>query len=239
MTELTTSYEPLDELLPDPTNPKGHADATIVESILRFGFADPVIVDGRTGLILSGHGRVDALRAIRDKVETGDPDYHLPSGIVVRASGKLRGVWQVPVVRGWASRDDEEARAAVIALNRTVELGGWNAELLRDALDSLSSFDGVGYGESDLDALRRRLDGLAGTHSVEDAWAGMPEFEQDDRTPAFRTTISFPTIADARRFAVNYLDRPEPTRSVWWPKSDDHLGSTVRAEWTAPGDDDD
>ena len=70
---------------------------------------------------------------------------------------------------GWSSRSDMEAGAALIALNRTTELGGWVDEelirLLSDLADVPDGLVGVGYTSSDLDNLRDTLaayDGGAG-----------------------------------------------------------------------------
>src|SRR3546814_3115224 len=82
-----------------------------------------------------------------------------PEGVRVDAGGH----WLVPVIVGWASRTDAEARAALIALNRTTELGGWVDDSLLDLLDGLVAegehgLDGVGRSEehtSELQSLMR------------------------------------------------------------------------------------
>jgi hypothetical protein len=68
---------------------------------------------------------------------------------------------------GWASRTDAEAKAALIALNRTTILGGWVDASLLSILDELSDggtdvagLQGVGYDGDDLEELRARLAGL-------------------------------------------------------------------------------
>ena len=57
-----------------------------------------------------------------------------PDGVTVAEDGR----WLVPVVRGWASRDDAEALAAGIALNRGPELGGGDAGELASVLGVLA-----------------------------------------------------------------------------------------------------
>jgi hypothetical protein len=146
-----TEYIPLEHLRPDPANPKAHNVDVIDASIGRFGIIDQIVQDGRTGYIISGHGRDETLRRMRDR---GD---NPPEGIRVDASGN----WLVPVIVGWASRTDAEARAALIALNRTTELGGWVDESLLDLLDNLDDFTGVGFTEDDTDDLRARLEEVA------------------------------------------------------------------------------
>lgn len=143
---LTLAQVPLDDLRSNERNPKRHELDAIAQSIRRFGFADPVVVDERTGKLAGGHGRVAALRRMRDAGE--DP----PDGIRRR-----QGSWLVPTVRGWSSADDAEAAAALIALNRTSEVGGWELRELTDLLGSLPSLTGTGYDDSDLADLRKRL----------------------------------------------------------------------------------
>jgi hypothetical protein len=151
-----TEYVPLDHLQADPANPKAHNVDVIDASIGRFGIIDQIVRDDRTGYIISGHGRDETLRRMRDRGDTP------PEGIRVDAGGH----WLVPVIVGWSSRTDAEARAALIALNRTTELGGWVDESLLDLLDNLDDFTGVGFSEDDTDDLRARLEEVA-TEPVE------------------------------------------------------------------------
>lgn len=119
-------YVPLEDVLPATRNPKGHSDEMIQRSIRRFGFVDAAVHDGRTGRIIAGHGRTEALWAIRRAGE--EP----PEGVIVDEDGR----WLVPVQKGWSSRSDGEAEALLVVLNRATEAGGWNegelAELLGD-----------------------------------------------------------------------------------------------------------
>lgn len=143
-------YVPVDDLQGDERNPKDHDTRAVRDSIDRFGFIEPVTVDGRTGTIISGHGRVKALKAMQRDGDTA------PAG--VKAEGKT---WLVPVVAGWESRTDVDAAGALIALNRTVELGGWVDETLLELLHELgedeSGFEGVGFTEADVENIRERL----------------------------------------------------------------------------------
>lgn len=147
-------FLPLDDLVPDPKNPKGHHLETIDASIGRFGMVESVVRDDRTGKIISGHGRHETLRAMEARGEQP------PEGVRTDSAGR----WLVPVLTGWSSRTDTEASAAIIALNRTTEMGGWVDDALLDLLDDLSEQDdgfvGVGFGESDLADLHKHLTSL-------------------------------------------------------------------------------
>jgi ParB-like chromosome segregation protein Spo0J len=57
---------PVDQLRPWPRNARTHSRKQIkqiAESIRRFGFTNPVLIDGENR-ILAGHGRVDAARQL-------------------------------------------------------------------------------------------------------------------------------------------------------------------------------
>lgn len=145
-------YLPLAALEPDDRNPKAHDEDMINQSINRFGVLDLIVKDERTGKIISGHGRRKAFLSMYEAGESA------PDGVKVDEDG----MWLVPVVTGWGSRTDTEAAAALIALNRTTELGGWVDESLLDLLQDLSQVDdglvGVGYEEDDMADLQEALD---------------------------------------------------------------------------------
>lgn len=124
-------YLPLDDIAPAPRNPKRHDGAAIRASIARFGFATPALRDERTGRLVVGHGRTEALRAMRADGEQP------PAGVHTAPDG----TWLVPVVTGWASRSDAEAEAYLVADNRHTELGGWDNEELAELLADLQEFD--------------------------------------------------------------------------------------------------
>ncbi len=145
-------YMDVEELPAAPTNAKRHASTLIDASIDRFGFVEPIVIDERTGCLVSGHGRRDQLRALRD---SGKPP---PEGVVKGKGGR----WMVPVARGWSSTDDSEAEAAGIALNRVGELGGWDEGELAAALQRVSensSLAGIGYDAGALDEMLKRIAG--------------------------------------------------------------------------------
>jgi len=140
----------LDDLKPNPANPKNHDKKLLDKSLTTFGYVEPIVVDQRTGFMISGHGRKEVLTEMRD--EGKEP----PTGITVKD-----GKWLVPVATGWASQDDIEARAALVALNRTTEQGGWNRENLLTILQELSDnniLDTVGFVETDLTNLGKALE---------------------------------------------------------------------------------
>lgn len=145
---LRVEYVPLGEVVPATANPKAHDLAGIRESVVRFGFGDPMALDERTGRLLEGHGRREVLLALLG--EGAEP----PRGVRKAADG----AWLVPVVRGFSTSDDAEAAAYLVAHNRLTERGGWDDKALYGSLKAIADagrgFAGVGFGEADLERLR-------------------------------------------------------------------------------------
>ena len=141
-------YMRVDKLPGDPRNPKLHDVDGIKASMQRFGYVEPVILDERTGQLVSGHGRVETLKAAHaaglDRPEGVEEDDD--------------GTWAIPVLRGWASKDDAEAGAYIVAANRLTEQGGWDDNALGALLSEVSAttdlgLDGTGYDADQLDKL--------------------------------------------------------------------------------------
>ena len=142
MPDRIIEYRRLEDVLPADANPKGHNVPLIRESIELRGFAGALIEDQRTKKLIGGHGRLIALKQMRDEGQTP------PDGI-----GKDDDDWLVPVEVGWSSRSDAEARAMLVAQNRTVELGGWNEVELGPFLFGLKDageLSGTGFNDDDL-----------------------------------------------------------------------------------------
>ena len=141
-------YVTLAEVQPAERNPRLHESIDGVKaSIARFGFVEGAVHDGRTGRIIAGHGRLEALTAME---AAGD---RAPEGILV-----VDGRWQMPLQYGWSSRSDAEAEALLVNLNRLTETGGWNYQELADLLSDLRGEDPdllalSGYDDEDLDKL--------------------------------------------------------------------------------------
>lgn len=110
-------------LKPHPKNSRKHNKEqiqAIAESIKRYGFNRVVVI--RNGYILSGHGTVEAAKLLKMNV--------------------------VPCVN-LDHLNDDEARAYIIADNRTAELSLWDKEILKEelqALDGLIDFDVMQLG---------------------------------------------------------------------------------------------
>ncbi len=203
MTALRIKYTPLDVVKGWPGNPKAHDAEGISASIIRHGFCDPLTVDERTGQLVEGHGRVEALLALQ---ASGSP---APEGVSVR-----RGVWCVPVVRGVSFESDEQAQAYLLAHNRLAERGGWSEQALEEMLRGLSAdadlFWSTGFSDSDLAFLSASVESAAalaqGAGTTVTAplaeWdeAGMPVFEQENLPPFREIVVKLGSVEDVTAF---------------------------------------
>jgi len=103
-------------LRPRPKNARTHSRKQIrqiADSIERFGFTAPVLIDGEQ-MILAGHGRV--------------------------AAAQLLGLAEIPCVR-IGTMSSEEKRAYVIADNKLALNAGWDEEVLAEELEALLAMD--------------------------------------------------------------------------------------------------
>lgn len=201
-----------------PDNPKAHAEEKIAESIGRFGVIEHIVLDDRTGLLISGHGRVESF--VKAREAGGD----VPEGVVVDEAGD----WLVPVNRGWASADDIEAKAALVGLNETTIKGGWVPDALVHLLSELAEQErgliGTAFDPAELDLLISELadPSMMGVDPSAE-WEGMPEFRSEDLMAKYAVAINFPTEEDQQAF-FKLIDRPV-SRRMWWPRDDGHVGS--------------
>jgi ParB-like chromosome segregation protein Spo0J len=58
---IRIEYLPLATLLKAPRNPKDHDIGLLHDSFSRFGFVEPIALNERTGRLVAGHGRQEAL----------------------------------------------------------------------------------------------------------------------------------------------------------------------------------
>lgn len=109
----TVTMWPLRKIKPYPTNPRTHPEAQVAllaKSMLDEGVTMPILVD-EAGVVIAGHGRLQA--AQRNAFEE----------------------YPVVVARGWT---EKQKRAARIKDNSLGLMSGWEANLLRADLNSLS-----------------------------------------------------------------------------------------------------
>ena len=106
MNEIKIDIMPISELKPYEKNARKHQSedvGAIVASIKEFGFNDPIGVWSDENIIVEGHGRLEAAKAL--------------------------GLEVVPVIH-LDHLTDEQRRAYALAHNKTAELSLWDDDLL-------------------------------------------------------------------------------------------------------------
>lgn len=144
----------LSEITEADRNVKDHDIGAIHESMNRFGFTSPLLMNESTGKLVAGHGRVEALRQKKQFNEDR------PANIEESADGD----WLVPVIRGVYFANEEEAQAYLLADNRLTELGGWDTNALLEELQTLaenSGLAGTGFDDADLNNLMQEYEAAA------------------------------------------------------------------------------
>jgi DNA modification methylase len=136
--QLSVQYVPLQDLRPDPKNPRVHSERQIqliAKSISAFGFNVPILADAALNVI-AGHGRLSA--------------------------AKLLHIEKVPVIT-LENLTEQQRRAYVIADNRLSEVAEWNEDLLGEQLKILSeanlsfSLESVGFEVAEVDMFIENL----------------------------------------------------------------------------------
>lgn len=114
---LSLQYVPLSHLVGKflEGNPKLHDIDKICESIVRYGFRDPLALDKTADAIVEGNGRLEAVMKLNAYM-SNDP----PRGIKTDADGG----WLVPVLVGLDADSVEEAKAYSIDHNNLSLEGG-------------------------------------------------------------------------------------------------------------------
>lgn len=135
-------------LIPYARNARTHSDeqvAQIAASIREFGFINPVVIDGTSGIV-AGHGRVLAARKL--------------------------GMAEVPTIEV-AHLTPAQRRAYILADNKLALNAGWDSDLLKVELTDLGG-DGfdlsvIGFSSDELAALLAdKTEGLTDPDSVPD-----------------------------------------------------------------------
>ncbi len=154
--DLAVEYNPVANLKPYPRNARTHSKKQvrqIADSIRRFGFTNPVLVDDDLSII-AGHGRVEA--------------------------AKLLAMREVPCLR-LSHLSPIEKRAYILADNKLAEKAGWDREILAIELHGLIDLefemDLTGFEVAEIDLILDEAAEAApdGETGPEDETPGMPD----------------------------------------------------------------
>src|SRR5205823_6528097 len=138
-TRMLIVYRAIDQLTPDPANPRRHSKKQIQQiagSIRIFGFNVPILID-HEGKVISGHGRLLACREL--------------------------GITEVPTLC-LDHLSPAQARAFMISDNRLTEIATWDDQLLAQQLKELSlcgldfSLEITGFEMAEIDLRISSLD---------------------------------------------------------------------------------
>jgi len=150
---IEIEYIDLDDIIEADSNPKDHDIGVIYQSIKRFGFNNPIMLNEATGKLLAGHGRLQTLKMMKDN---GEP---APDRINVEKDLEDDRIefWYVPVLKGVSIDNVAEAQAYLLADNRITELGGWQPmdlmESLTDIIEQTGNLEGTGYDLEDVETI--------------------------------------------------------------------------------------
>jgi DNA modification methylase len=152
MTELQITYKAIEDLIPYVNNSRTHSDEQVMQvasSIKEFGFTNPILLDGESGII-AGHGRLMAAKKL--------------------------GLTEVPTIELF-HLSEAQRKAYVIADNKLALNAGWDNEILALELQDLADlgFDLAltGFNLDEIEALNpiQLTEGL----TDEDATPDLPD----------------------------------------------------------------
>jgi hypothetical protein len=129
MSKLKIVEVPVEDLIPYANNARTHSDeqvAQIAASIREFGWTNPILVDGKNGII-AGHGRLAAARKLKMN--------------------------KVPAIQ-LDELSEAQKKALILADNKLALNSGWDDKLLAIELADLTQMDFdisvIGFGNEEL-----------------------------------------------------------------------------------------
>lgn len=125
---LAVKLRPIETLTAATRNPRTHSEeqiARLAESIRRYGWTNPILIDDENGVI-AGHGRLLAAQKL--------------------------GLKTVPCIE-LSGLDEQKRREYLLADNRLAENAGWDLSLLKIELEELKELGAdlnmIGFGAED------------------------------------------------------------------------------------------
>lgn len=135
--DLKVVYRDVSELIPYARNARTHSDEQIeriAASIKEFGWTNPILIDGESGII-AGHGRVLAARKL--------------------------GLEKVPTIE-LSGLTEEQKRAYILADNRLALDAGWDEEMLKLEFAELEKegfeLSKTGFSDEEINEMMADLD---------------------------------------------------------------------------------
>lgn len=220
--KIPVEWIKLDDLLAAEFNPKLHDVEGVAASIRQHGYVDHGVLDKRTGRMVGGHGRADALRWLRERGELPDAwDCERPNVWV-----DSHGDWWVPTSTT-ETRSEDDASNLLVALN-SGDRPGWDQAGLAKLLDELRGSPvglvGTGYTSDHVDEL---LASVAGDPEFVPA-AGAVDGEDDipESAPAITKPGDIWLLGDQAVMCGDCRDVADVTALL--------AGATVHIAFTSP-----
>jgi hypothetical protein len=184
-------------LTPHPKNYRAHPKAQLkhlCDSISQHGLYRNVVV-AKDSTILAGHGVVEAVTQL--------------------------GLKEIQVIRLNVSSESDLALKVLTGDNEISNLVDVDDHALLEVLkeiDASGNLLGTGFDTDKLDAL---LQATLPAEFAEDAWAGMPEYTNEDQEPHRQILVSFSSEEKVAEFVklTKILVTPK-TKSCWFPPED-------------------
>lgn len=214
-----TRLVPLTELGPHPRNPNVHPPEQIrilAKIITHQGWRSPITVSTRSGLVVTGHGRL--------------------------AAAQLLGLESAPCdFQDFATDEDELAHLfADNAIADMAEIDPTMAKEIAEALSAAPDFDAELVGLTNEDfrlVMNPAPESEPGVNDPNAHWQGMPEFNQPEVfDTALVCIVRFKTEASRsafEKFLGWSLSHKGKIFSTWYPKSEHdqlHAGMAFQAE---------
>lgn len=192
---LPIDFYQIKDLKFDKANVRTHSNKNIEaikESLRKFGQVKPIVITADK-VVVAGNGTLQ--------------------------SAKELGWNQIQAVQVPEEWDMAKIKAYAIADNRSGELAEWDLPQLNEQISELKEYgyqlEDIGFNKKDLETLMRLADAKNGSTDPYAEWVGMPEYDQENLTAAYKVTVNFKSEADAVAF-FEFIDRPKKA-SMWWP----------------------
>jgi len=193
--EAAAEYVSPDTLTPWSRNPRHNDDAVegVAASIVRFGFAAPIIARRSTREVIAGHTRLKA--------------------------AQMLGLDKVPV--RFVDLGEEEAHALALADNKLGEFATWDDRQLADVLADMArasvSIEDLGWSQEELEALLnpaapREMPGELDSSGAYTTKVKSPVYTPKGESPPIDLLVDR-SRTDALRAEIDAADIPDDVRA--------------------------
>jgi len=185
----------IDKIKPYIYNPRKNLNSDkIANSIKKFGFQQPIVVD-KEFIIVVGHTRYEA--------------------------AKILNLKKVPVVI--ADLTKSKAKAYRIADNKLNEHADWDYNLLNTEFEDLLKDDynleELGFSENEIENITKYVGDDNEWLKTDEHWKDMPEFQHGNEAPYKSIHVHFKNKKDVETFfKLIKQDFTDKTKYVWYPQ---------------------